>query len=134
MLQNFFRQFQLSLCFGCDFDILLIKIIDIDDMKKIAPGHRSATPVHAPEWHLMEVLSRFQHTRQAGIDAIHGEQGSPEGKNLPSASRQNWGSVFFRCAQKQIQIHLMLKNREQTKACHFPFEQPCLTEATAEVT
>lgn len=51
-------------------------------------------PVVISEWHVVEVLTRFKHIRQAGIDAIHGgEPGSPEGKKIPpSVSRQNWGS------------------------------------------
>lgn len=29
-------------------------------------------PVVISEWHMVEVLTRFKHIRQAGIDAIHG--------------------------------------------------------------
>lgn len=80
-----------------------------------------------------------------------GEPGSPEGKKIPPplVSRQNWGSESVTpqlcfltplllllekivLCPKGIQIHLVLDNREQTKACSFTLEQHCLTDATAE--
>lgn len=109
-------------------------------------------PVVISEWHMVEVLTRFKHIRQAGIDAIHGgsravlrERKSPP----PLVSRQNWGSESVTpqlcfltplllllekivLCPKGIQIHLVLDNREQTKACSFTLEQHCLTDATAE--
>lgn len=85
-------------------------------------------PVVISEWHMVEVLTRFKHVRQAGIDAVHGELGSPEGTKIPHRSQDKTGAASLQhrssaltllrlltqntvLCPKGIPIHLQTGNR-----------------------